>query len=96
MEFMVCIVFVRKDPDRMKSLRRLEDTDLYFLCDTSSNLDKEEKISMEGFSKYQRSLKELLIHEETYMQIWSIYCVREGKIREIYELSLQKMMPKMI
>ena len=26
----------------MKWLRRLEDTDLYFLCDTSSNPDKEE------------------------------------------------------
>ena len=105
----------------MKCLRRLEDRDLYFLCDTSSNPDKEENISVEGFSKDQRSLKELLIHEETYMPLWSISCVkdsmviqvkrsleglasnqsasmtmREGKIREIYELSLQKTMPKMI
>ena len=60
----------------MKCLRRLEDTDLYFPCDTSSNPDKEENISVEGFSKSQRSLKELLIHEETYMKLWSISCVR--------------------
>ena len=37
----------------MKCLRRLEDTDLYFLCDMSSNPDKEEKIYVEGFSKAQ-------------------------------------------
>ena len=30
------------------------------------------------------------------MPLWSISSIREGKIREIYELSLQKMMPKMI
>ena len=80
----------------MKCLRRLEDTDLYLLCDMSSNLDKEEKIYVEGFSKAKRPLKELLIHEETYMPFWSISSIREGKIREIYKLSLQKMMPKMI
>ena len=50
---MVCIVFVWKNPDRMKCLRRLEDTDLYFIFDTSSNLDKEENIYVEGFSKAQ-------------------------------------------
>ena len=80
----------------MKCLRRLEDTDLYFLCDMISNPDKEEKIYVEGFSKAQRSLKELLIHEETCMQLWSISCVREGKIRDTYEISLQNTMPKMI
>ena len=37
----------------MKCLRRMEDTDLYFLYDMISNPDKEEKISMEGFSKAQ-------------------------------------------
>ena len=37
----------------MKCLRRLEDTDLYFLCDMSSNPDKEENISVEGLSKAQ-------------------------------------------
>ena len=80
----------------MKCLRRLEDTNLYFLCDTSYSPDKEEKISVEGFSKAQRSLKELLIHEENYMQLWSISYVREGKIRDIYELILYKTIPKMI
>ena len=105
----------------MKCLRRLEDTDLYLLCDMSSNLDKEEKIYVEGLSKDQISLKEMLIHKETYMQLWSISCVkdlmviqvkwslggltsnqsasmtmREGNIREIYEISLQNTMPKMI
>ena len=67
----------------MKCLRRLEDTDLYFLCDTSSNLDKEEKISVEGFSKAQRSLKEMLIHEETYMPLWSISCVRDSMVIQV-------------
>ena len=47
----------------------------------SSNPDKEERISVEGFSKYQRSLRDLLIYK---------------KIRETYKLSLQKTMPKMI
>ena len=37
----------------MKCLRRLEDTDLYLLSDMNSNLDKEENISVEGFSKDQ-------------------------------------------
>ena len=37
----------------MKFLRRLEDTDLYFPCDMNSNPDKEERISVEGFSKAQ-------------------------------------------
>ena len=64
----------------MKCLRRLEDTDLYFLCDMSSNPDKEENISVEGFSKDQRSLKELLIHENTYMQLWSMYCMRDSMV----------------
>ena len=64
----------------MKCLRRLEDKNLHFLCDTSSNPDKEENISVEGFSKDQRSLKELLIHEETYMPLWSISCVRDSMV----------------
>ena len=34
----------------MKCLRRLEDTDFYFLCDKISNPDKEERISVEDFS----------------------------------------------
>ena len=51
MEFMVCIVFVWKNPDRMKCLRRLEDT--YVYCDMSSNPNKEERIYVEGFSKAQ-------------------------------------------
>ena len=39
----------------MKCLRRLEDTD--FPCDKSSNLDKEERISVETLSNTRRLLK---------------------------------------
>ena len=83
----------------MKCLRRLEDTDLYFPYDTSSNLDRGKDI-YGRLLKSLRSFKELLIHEETYIQLWSIsgvasdesasMTVREGKIRETYKLSLQK------
>ena len=35
----------------MQCLRRLEDTYSQFLCDKSSNQDKEERISVDDFSK---------------------------------------------
>ena len=40
----------------MKCLRRLEDTD--FPCDKDSNLDKEERISVEDFSNTRTFSKE--------------------------------------
>ena len=37
----------------MKCLRRLEDTDSYFLFDKISNPDKEERISVDDFSNLE-------------------------------------------
>ena len=53
MEFKACTILVSTDPDWMKCLRRMEDTDSYFLCDKISNPDKEERISVDGFSKFE-------------------------------------------
>ena len=61
----------------MKCLRRLEDTD--FPCDKSSDLDKEERISMEDLSNTRRFLKSLRSDESK--------TPRAGRIREPNEPS---------
>ena len=52
---MGCFFSVHEALDGRKGLRRLEDT--YFPCDKSSNLDKEERTSVEDLSNTRRFLK---------------------------------------
>ena len=71
----------------MKCLRRLEDTD--FPCDKSSNPDKEEKISVEDFSKPEDPWK---VSGAMRVRAW----LREGKIRDPNKLSYRNYKERVI